>query len=697
MYSKIKGGNTLNIQGLECNIPPVGYVVNIITGQLEQRDIWRRSDVIEEQYWERRPYPSWYKKKIKEQDDYNKKKKEDEPEFYDEQLDEYIKQEWDRRLNGFWFMNNGEPVYLTGFYYMLLQWFCIDIGYSTFTIPHLHKLYFLEYCIEDPVCMGMIDITKRRFLKTFIGGLFILEYTTRTKMANGALQSKTGNDAKKVFGKAVVYPFRKFPRFFRPEYDMSLGVNPKTELRFQQTNVRGKKAEESIDKDELGSMIDWGSADPVHYDGSKIHRYFSDEWGKTTEANIFDRHEVIRYCLMDERSNIIGKCLYSTTVEKLDSDKDGVQEAAKTLWEASDQNNREANGRTQSGLYRFFQTSDEANNFDIYGYPDVEKTVTNILLDREAVKGSPRSLAARIRKEPRTIKEAFYTDGDKCLFDSIAINEQLDWLSYNQMTERGNLVWRDGHEYYKEVVLPNGEKSIKVGELIWVANDNGEYEKVKGWMPKEMNSVSIRNGNFRPNGNYAMRIGCDPFKYDKTKSTKKSDGVAYGFQMEDALFPDDEYANMFTISWAGRPATTAIQYDRVLRMAWFCGCQVLFERNVYEWKGYFISKKCGGFLMWLPGELEPGIFTGGNADNGTIQLISDQINTHIDSHIKKVYFKRLMEEKSGWLGLRVEETQEFDDAMSSGITLIAAKSKKYKPENKYGLDINNIMPLNKAI
>ena len=35
-------------------------------------------------------------------DNYDKKKKEDDPEFYDERLEEYKKQEWDRRLNGVW-------------------------------------------------------------------------------------------------------------------------------------------------------------------------------------------------------------------------------------------------------------------------------------------------------------------------------------------------------------------------------------------------------------------------------------------------------------------------------------------------------------------------------------------------------------------------------------------------------------------
>ena len=31
MYEKIEGGTTINIQGLECNLPPEGYVYNIIS------------------------------------------------------------------------------------------------------------------------------------------------------------------------------------------------------------------------------------------------------------------------------------------------------------------------------------------------------------------------------------------------------------------------------------------------------------------------------------------------------------------------------------------------------------------------------------------------------------------------------------------------------------------------------------------
>lgn len=697
MYLEIPQGSKIDIQGLICNIPPEGYVHDLQTKQIKYVGIYSRSEITSEQYWERFPLPSWYKEVIKQEDYYNKKKGDEDEDFYDERYEEYKKQEWDRRLNGFWWMNNGQAVYITGSHYVFLQWWFIDIGYVKFRIPDMEYFYFLQYCIEDPECMGMLEITKRRFGKTYRGGLFLYEYPTRTKMTNAGIQSKTGMDSKKLFAKAVVNPFKRLPKFFRPEYDMSLGITPKTEIRFQQTNIRGKKAEGGLDKEELGSMIDHQSADIVAYDGQKLHRYFADEWAKTVEVNVYDRHEVIRYCLLDDEGRIIGKALYSSTVEKVETDRDGVQDAAKLLWDESDQLNRMENGRTPSGLYRFFMTADRARNFDIYGVPDVEKTVQDILSDRASVEHNPRALAARMRKEARTIKEAFLTDSDKCLFDVLALTEQQDWLGYNEMTETGNLIWENGDKYYIEKELTNGAIEYKINKLLWVKDDNGEYEKVKDWMPVEMNNVFEKNGHFAPNGSYAIRIGCDPFKFDKTKDSRKSNCAAYAYQMPDTLNEDNPHNDMFVIKYVGRAASTDIQYDRVLKMAWFCGCKVLFERNVYEWKRYFQHEKCSGFLEWLAGEVEPGIYTGGNSENGVTQLISDYTNSYINKHIRKVYFKTLISEESGWLGFRIEDTQKFDDAMGAGIALISAKTKKYIRQTENKRNIEDIMPYRKAI
>jgi hypothetical protein len=582
MHLPIPNGTSINIQGLECHIPEEGYVFNIITNKLEYVGVYSRSDDPKEQYWERFQLPEWYKEVTKREDEYIKKKKDDESPFYDARYEDFKRQEWHRRLNGFWFMNNGKAVYLTGFYYMLLQWFSIDVGFAKFTIPHLHKLYFLQYCMEDPLCMGMIDVTKRRFLKTFIGGLFVLEYTTRTKMANGALQSKTGNDAKKVFGKAVVYPFRKFPRFFRPEYDMSLGINPKTEIRFQQTNIRGKKAEDSIDKDELGSMIDWGSADPVHYDGSKIHRYFSDEWGKTTEANVFDRHEVVRYCLLDEEGNIIGKALYSTTVEKLESDKDGVQEAAIQLWNASDQNVREENGRTPSGLYRFFQTADEGRYFDKYGYPDVDRTIKEILADRESVRNNPRALSARRRKEPRTIQEAFSQDGDKCVFNIIKMDAREEYIKEHPIPKRTVIFYRDGETQKVKW------RDIRRGEdFHWRMSPDCDLDT------PTQNKFVIDNGSKKPANAKWGAITVDSYSNSQGGRKYGSKASAWlGIRRDGIRKP---------IGWLyGRPDVKEELHNQVMLCAEFFGYQAWYEHTSDDYLSYFRERGKVGYLGIYP-------------------------------------------------------------------------------------------------
>ena len=42
---------------------------------------------------------------------------------------DFIEQEFDRREDGYWFMNNGNPTYITGSHYMYLQWTKIDVGH----------------------------------------------------------------------------------------------------------------------------------------------------------------------------------------------------------------------------------------------------------------------------------------------------------------------------------------------------------------------------------------------------------------------------------------------------------------------------------------------------------------------------------------------------------------------------------------
>ena len=581
MYQKIEGGTIVNIQGLECCLPPAGYIYNIITKKLEHRGIYERSSIKEEQYWHIPALPSWYKDVMKAWDDYDKKKKDDDAEFYDERLEEFKRQEWDRRLNGFWYMNNGVPTYLTGTHYLYLRWWFIDVGQPKFRIPDLEKAYFMQYCIEDPLSMGMVEVTKRRFGKSFWAGLFITEYITRTKMTNGGIQSKTGSDAKKFFSKTVVNPFRRLPKFFRPEYDMSLGVNPKSEMRFQKTNVRGKKAGENIDKDELGSIIDHQSADTVAYDGQKLHRIVNDEIGKTTEVNVYDRHEVLRYCLLDDEGKIIGKALYTTTVEKLDSDKDGVQDAFRLLWNESNQNSRKENGMTGSGLYRFFMSAKRTRNFDAYGFPDEEKTEKEILSDREGVKDNQRSLFARIRKEPLTIEEAFSIDADKCIFNSFNIAKGEKRLEENPVPKRGIWFYRD-----------ENTQRVKWRDII--PKEKNFHWRVTPDFPlfdADSNKFNLKGDLREPARMDYGAIGIDGYSNSQGGQKWGSKASAWAGRRAKDGKPQKVFGHLY-----GRPQEKDLLHNQVLLCAEWLSVQAFYEHNSDDFFSYFKQR---GRLLYL--------------------------------------------------------------------------------------------------
>ena len=601
MYWEIPQGSKINIQGLDCYIPPEGYIYNIATKQLEHIGVYKRSEIPEEQYWERIPLPFWYKDVMKQWDKYDRSKKDTDEEFYNEDLETFKKQEWSRRLNGFWFMNFNpqkgvsEAIYITGANYLLLQWLMIDIGIPKFRFPDLEYYYFQQYCIEDNNCMGMIEITKRRFGKTYRGGVFLLDYVTRTKNTNGGIQSKTGGDAKKVFAKAVVPVFKSLPKFFKPEYDMSLGITPKTEIRFQQTNVRGKKAEDAMDKDELNSMIDFQSADKVAYDGQKLHRYFGDEFAKTVETDVYERHDVVRYCLLDDEGKIIGKALYSSTVEQLESEKDGVSEAAILLWNDSDQLNKGENGRTPSGLYRFFMTSIRARNFDVYGYPDTMKTEQEIDADRATVKHNQRAWAARVRKEPKSIKEAFYAGNTACEFNSENITNQISYLEENP----SECYWRQSRLVFKKEIkkalTPNG-KDKEIRTVGFMDDEKG------GWFilerPNKENHFKYVGDYLEPLNKMMYQIGVDTTQ-DRVAVAGSNPAITV---FKKSCIVDGIEMGMYPVALWISPTRLDIHFDEeVLKACLWYGCEANYEidRRV-DFYRYFCKENAESFLTWTP-------------------------------------------------------------------------------------------------
>lgn len=259
------------------NTGQIGEVVKIsglyIALPLAPENVYSRDSKQSEQYWERQPIPKDLEK-IQSIFQWNEKPREFKARWVD-----YIEQEFDHRENGYWFMNNGEPTYITGSHYMYLQWSSIDVGYPDYREANRIFWIFWEACKADPRCFGMIYLKIRRSGFSYMGSSECVNTGTLARDSRIGILSKTGGDAKKMFTDKVVPINSRLPFFFKPIMD---GMDkPKTELAYRVPAAKiTKKNMYDSDDDEikgLDTTIDWKNTEDNSYDGEKLLLLIHDE------------------------------------------------------------------------------------------------------------------------------------------------------------------------------------------------------------------------------------------------------------------------------------------------------------------------------------------------------------------------------------------------------------------------------------
>jgi hypothetical protein len=506
------------------------------------------------------------------------------------------------------------------------------------------------------------------------------------------IQSKTGKDAQEnIFMKKVVYMFRNYPFFFKPIQDGT--TNPRMELAFREPSKRiTKKNKTSQTGEALNTVINWKNTTNNAYDGEKLHILYLDEAGKWERpTDIRDAWRIQRTCLIVGRK-IVGKALVGSTVNPMD--KGGSQ--YKDLWEDSNPTERNANGRTRTGLYRLFIPAYDSLEgfFNKYGHPvvdDPKETIegidneyiyigakTFLKNERESLKNDASELNEVIRQFPFTEDEAFRDSIEGSIFNVGQIYEQIehnDELFPNPVVQ-GNFVWKGGEKDTEVLFSPNPQGRFKVA-----------------WMPPpdfRNQKKSVYGKRVAPHSAFGVG-GVDSYDLDATVDGRGSKGALHLYNK----FHMEHPSNMFVVEYAARPPLAKIFYEDVLMAAVFYGYPILIENNKYGIARYFESRGYDGYLMDRPKHLisASGMKskTKGIPSNSqdVIQAHAHAIEAYIHDHVGinretgemgKMYFNKTLED---WIGYKIDNRTKFDLTISSGLALLGAQKAKPKKVSNF--------------
>jgi hypothetical protein len=653
----------------------------------------KRSEILfheepkELQLWRRLPMPEELQR-IRSMDEWFEK-----PAEFRSKFRVYIEKEFQRRRNGVWFYNNGVPTYITGRHYMFLQWSKIDIGYPSYLAFQREIFLHMAACEADPRCFGQLYTKCRRSGYTNICSAVLVDEASQVKEKLLGIQSKTGKDAQEnIFMKKVVSIFRGYPFFFKPIQDGT--TNPRMELAFREPSKRiTKNNKTSYRGDALNTVINWKNTTNNAYDGEKLHMLYLDEAGKWEKpTDIREAWRIERTCLIVGK-RIVGKAIVGSTVNPMN--KGGKE--YRGLWNDSNPNERNANGRTRSGLYRIFIPAYEALEgfFDEYGNAVIEDPDQNDKIqgidgeviesgsksylknERKSFKDNPSELNEITRQFPFTEDEAFRDSIESSLFNIGKIYQQIEHNDelYPNPVVTGNFTWKE-----------------KDKEVVFSPTPNGRFKVC--WMPEsnERNICKLERGKrVAPFPEYGCG-GVDSYDLDATVDNRGSKGALHMYNK----FNMNRPSNMFVVEYASRPDLASIFYEDVLMCAFYYGYPLLVENNKYGIVRYFESRGYDGYLMDRPKHLlsassHTNVKTKGIPSNSqdVIQAHAQSIEKYIHEHVGvsyetgevgNMYFNRTLED---WIGFKIDKRTKYDLTISSGLALLGCQKQKQKKQSNF--------------
>lgn len=501
--------------------------------------------------------------------------------YYKEEL-WFIKQEWNRRENGVWYLINGQATFISKWHYFFLTSYTVGPTKGVFfdyRDRDRRWFIFMEHVDASPVDYGANYPKHRREGATSKVASIVLNLATSPNIEaiqknalKCGIQSKDEPSASNFFASHCVPQNKNLPFYFMPRN--SNPSNPKEKLYFGPPS--DKKSKEDSGKEELtylNTEITFKASGELLFDGEKLRMHVGDENGKTKEANVERRHSTVKLCC-SLGNEIIGLIINPSTVGEMD--KEGGANF-KELAHQSQNSERDDNGQTVSGLVNLFIPAFDGLQGFIGPYgesiidtptPQQEEfmwktngKVCEALLKRHIKEfGSKQGfklpgarkylqnrrdfwlkkkktdqLSKEKRQHPMAWRECWTTMVDEtCPFDLYKIETRLEaFIGGNPWVRYGKFIWEGwDNSKYQPQDLPSKEMFInKQARVVWKETSQEEAEWEISYLypdPKDSNKFTIDPiKGYVPGMRKYFCAGGDPIK-SKDKTTTKKPSLAAG-------------------------------------------------------------------------------------------------------------------------------------------------------------------------
>ena len=597
---------------------------------------------------------------------------------------EYTEAEFEKIDNGVWLMLNGSPYYITGKHYFFLQWWLLEDGtYPDFRDADRRLFYMWDISEKDDKCLGLLYMKFRRRGSSSVASSILAYIAISEKFQNLGIVSKTGDDARKIFTQMVVNGVFNLPDFLKPT--LAGADKPVKEMVFADPAKRTTKDKNTPIKATKGlnTTVSWKNTALNSYDGQRLRFIFLDEVAKYESSVPFDKYfEVVKTCLT-KLGKKVGVCYATSTVGEVENDKttngnNRAGDAFKVVWEKSNPN-KLYNGRTASGLFRYFSPAYDGYKMDDYGFSLIEESKVELEeIRRSYIESNDiQGLNEHIRQFPFTEEEALSSMSGHCLFDEERIRAQENFIKLQPkpITNFYDLVWE---EYGKKVRA--------------VPNPNGRYEIFR--MPKRPNAYDIArgaSGKQKPVMQVDYIAGADPFSSSDFKDKRDaSDGSVTILNKPDPN--DPENTGVIDLFYLYRPKTVNELHDDYLKAVVFYSCELNTETTPATVVDWFIEQGFEHYLKETPEAVIPksdknkaisrtgknkyGV-SGQNKFAGNRMVELAQI--FMDDFTEHIYMLRLLEQARKF---DPNNRTAFDAFMAFGYALLAMGDKPKKKENK---------------